>query len=212
MAKRNGYTIDNRPYKLNLIGVRNANATNQQKFDDVIAYFYYDDKGNIVGKVASATTDPSTFWLENPMNTKGAAILKSGEYKDSWGIGLHKGQYAALVQTKPVTVIRDDDRNALINYFAPTTTGLYGINIHKASLGKDDTSIIDKDSAGCQVFKDISDFNQMMRMATASRDKYGNKFSYILIDERNDLKSRNTKLLGLALLILSYIVYKKSIK
>ena len=135
-AESKGYTIDKRPFKLNLIGVRNSKATNQKTFDDQIAYFYYDNNGQLRGKVSVGTTDPSTYWLNNPMNVKGAAVLKSGEYKDSYAIGLHKGLYTALVQVKPVTTIRDDDRNALINYFAPTTTGLYGINIHRATLNK----------------------------------------------------------------------------
>lgn len=210
LAKRNGYTIDNRPYKLNLIGVRNVNATNQQKFDDVIAYFYYDDKGNIVGKVASATTDPSTFWLENPMNTKGAAILKSGEYKDSWGIGLHKGQYAALVQTKPVTVIRDDDRNAFINFLAPTTTGLYGINIHRASV-KNNIQYIGADSAGCQTFQNKSDFDDMMKLARKSRDLYGNNFTYTLIDQKQ-VYTNYAVVGGLVVGLILYIKYLKDKK
>lgn len=211
-AESSGYTIDKRPYKLNLIGVRNSEATNQDKFDDLIAYFYYDNKGKLVGKVGVGTTDPSTFWLYNPMNDAGAAILKSGEYKDSWEIGVHRGKYVALVQKKPVTVIRDDDRNSLINYFAPTYKGVYGINIHKSSLGKDNVNYIDKDSAGCQVFRDVSDFDSMMTMANISREKYGNEFSYILLDERDMLKLFNTTILGIGFLLLSYYLYKKAMK
>ncbi len=151
-AENKGYTIDKRPFKLNIIGVRNAKATNQNTFDDQLAYFYYDNNGQLRGKVAVGTTDPSTYWLNNPMNVKGAAVLKSGEYKDAYAIGLHRGQYTALVQVKPVTTIRDNDRNAIINYFAPTTTGLYGINIHRATLNKQNKAVIGQDSAGCQVF------------------------------------------------------------
>lgn len=215
-AKAKGYTIDSRPYKLNLIGVRNSKATNQQKFDDKIAYFYYDDKGNLIGKVAVATTDPSTYFLQNPMKgvkKVGTAILKSGEYKDTYEIGLHRGKYKALRQkeTKPVTVIRDNDRNAFINYFAPTQTGIFYINIHRASRGKNNVAVIDKDSAGCQTFQNEADFNAMMNMAETSRAKYGNSFSYILLDDRDILKFRNTFLLiaGLGLLTYSYFYFKK---
>lgn len=206
-AQNLGYSIDTRPYKLNIIGVRNSAATDQQKFDDEIAYFYYDNKGQLVGKVAPATTDPSTYFLENPMNTKGAAILKSGQYKDSWIIGLHRGAYSALVQSKPVTTIRDNDRNAYINYFAPTTTGLYGINIHRSSKGKDNVAVIGKDSAGCQVFRDEKDFNAMMDMAKVSRSKYGNNFTYTLIDERDVVKLRNTTILIAGIGIVAFSIY-----
>lgn len=213
-AEKLGYPIDKRPNKLNIIGVRNSKATSQDKFDDLLAYFTYDDKGNLVGKVVAGTTDPSTYFLKSPMNVKGAAILKSGQYKDAYAIGLHRGKYEALVQVKPVTVIRDADRNAYINYFAPTQTGLYGINIHKSTKGKSNEDIIDRDSAGCQVFRNIPDFMDMMRLAQTSRKKYGNTFTYTLIDERDTLKFRNTSIsliVGLGLLTLaSYLYIKKS--
>lgn len=212
-AESKGYTIDKRPFKLNLIGVRNLAATNQQKFDDVIAYFYYDQNGKLVGKVATATTDPSTAWLKDPMNKAGAAVLKAGEYKNAWQIGLHRGSYKALVQRRPVAVIRDNDRNSIINYLASTQTGLFGINIHRASLNKDNVTEIGKDSAGCQVFQNASDFNSMMGMAETSRNKYGNEFSYILIDELEEVKKRNALILiaGLGLIaIASYFLLKKN--
>ena len=212
-AEKLGYKIDKSPFKLNLIGVRNSSAINQQNFDDQIAYFYYDDKGRLNGKVAPATTDPSTAWLKDPMNTKGAAVLKSGEYKDAYALGKHRNQYEALVQVKPVTVIRDNDRDALINYLASTQTGLFGINIHKSSKGKNNEDIIGRDSAGCQVFRNIPDFMDMMRLAQVSRSKHGNKFSYILIDERDTLKFRNTTILVVGIFLIlasSYLFIKKS--
>lgn len=208
VAQRKGYTIDRRPFALNIIGVRNSDATDQKTFDDLIAYFYYDASGRLVGKVAPATTDPAVYFLEKPINVQGTAILKAGEYRDTWSIGLHRGKYEALVQNlKPVTTIRDNDRNSLINYFAPTSTGFYGINIHRASLTKDNVFIIGKDSAGCQVFRDAKDFDEMMTFAKASRNLYGNKFSYILIDERDAIKNRNTLALGVGILLLSASIY-----
>ncbi len=213
-AEKLGYKIDKRPNKLNIIGVRNSSATNQDKFDDLLAYFIYDDKGNLRGKVVPGTTDPSTSFLKSPINIKGAAVLKSGQYKDAYQLGLHRGKYEALVQAKPVTVIRDNDRNALINYFAPTQTGLYGINIHKSTKGKNNEDIIGLDSAGCQVFRNIPDFMDMMTLAKISRKNYGNSFTYTLIDQRDTLKFRNTTLsliAGISLLLLSgYLFIKKS--
>jgi hypothetical protein len=206
-AQKLGYTIDKRPFKLNIIGVRNSAATNQIKFDDQIAFFHYDQNGNLVGNVAPATTDPSTYFLNNPINSRGAGILKSGEYKDAYQLGLHRNSYKALVQAKPVTVIRDNDRNSFINYFAPTQTGLFGINIHRASLTKNNVTDIETDSAGCQVFQNASDFNSMMQMADTSNQKYGNKFSYILIDERDTLKLVNTSLIGIGLLSIAFALY-----
>jgi hypothetical protein len=207
-AKSQGYFFDERPYKLNLIGVRNPANTSPLKFDDQIAYFYYDDNGNAVGRVVRATTSPSIYFLENPMNIDGAAILKQGQYKDAYSIGLHRGLYEALVQSKPVEVMRDKDRNAIINFFAPTQKGLFGINIHRATLGKDDSSVIGWDSAGCQTFQNSSDFNDMMAMAKKSRKLYGNTFSYTLIDQK-ELITNYTLVGGLVLGIGLYIYYLK---
>jgi hypothetical protein len=213
-AERLGYTIDKRPNKLNIIGVRNSKATSQDKFDDLLAYFTYDNNGKLVGRVVSGTTDPSTSFLKSPINLKGAAILKSGQYKDAYQLGLHRNKYEALVQRKPVTVIRDNDRNALINYLAPTQTGLYGINIHKSTKGKNNEDIIGLDSAGCQVFRNIRDFEDMMQLARISKNKYGNNFTYTLLDDRDLLKFANTTILlvaGIGLVGLSvYLFIKKS--
>lgn len=213
-AERLGYTIDKRPNKLNIIGVRNSKATSQDKFDDLLAYFIYDNNGKLVGRVVSGTTDPSTSFLKSPINLKGAAILKSGQYKDAYQLGLHRNKYEALVQRKPVEVIRDNDRNALINYLAPTQTGLYGINIHKSTKGKNNEDIIGKDSAGCQVFRNIRDFEDMMQLARISKNKYGNNFTYTLLDDRDLLKFANTTILlvaGIGLVGLSvYLFIKKS--
>jgi hypothetical protein len=213
-AERLGYTIDKRPNKLNIIGVRNSAATSQDKFDDLIAYFFYDASGKLIGRVVSGTTDPSTAFLKSPINLKGAAILKSGQYKDAYQLGLHRNKYEALVQRKPVVVIRDDDRNSLINYFAPTQTGLFGINIHKSTKGKNNEDIIGLDSAGCQVFRNIRDFEDMMQLARISKNKYGNSFTYTLLDDRDLVKFANTSIAliaGIGLIAASiYFFIKKS--
>lgn len=205
-----GYDIDKRPNALNVVGLRNSKPVSQDRYDDEIAYFYYDDNGRLQGKVAVGTTDPSTYYLKNPMNQGGAAILKGGQYKDAYKIGTHAGKYTALVQTgAPVTVIRDGDRDGYTNFLNATDTGKFGINIHKSTRTKNDTTLIGKDSAGCQVFQNEADFNEMMRLAKASKAKYGNKFTYTLLDDRDAERRRNTWIvLVSALAGLSYMLYR----
>ena len=210
--KRRGYVVYTQPYRLNIVGIRSPETTSTY-FDDKIAFFWYDNKGVLIGKICPGTTDPSVYFLrDNPMNPSGTAILKSGQYVDAYQIGLHKGKYQALVQKKPVTVIRDNDRNDLLNFFAETSSGMYGINIHKSS-NKSNELIIGEDSAGCQVFQKQEDFLEMMRAANVSKDRYGNSFTYTLIDERDLIKSlRNLSLLGVGLVILGlggYLYYRK---
>ena len=115
--QKNGFIVYKEPNRLNIVGIRSSNPSSLT-FDDYLVFFYFDNKGNINGRVCPATTDPSVSWLNTPMSTSGAAILKSGQYVDCYKIGLHKGKYEALVQYKPVTVIRDNDRDSILNFFA----------------------------------------------------------------------------------------------
>ena len=174
------YVIYDKPYQLNIVGVRNAQSQSN-KFDDSVFVFYKDDNNNFVEKEYPATTDTGMFYLLNPMSNLGAAMLKEGQYVDSYIQGLHKGQYLALVQNKPVTTYRDYDRNAVFDIFTKETTGNYGINIHKAGANSQD---VDNWSAGCQVFQKSDDFNDFMDKTTKHRNLYGNSYTYTLIDER----------------------------
>jgi len=174
------YVIYDKPYQLNIVGVRNAQSQ-PNKFDDSIVVFYKDDKNNWVEKEYPATTDTGMFYLLNPISNLGAAMLKEGQYVDSYKQGLHKGEYLALVQDKPVTTYRDYDRNAVFDIFTKETTGNYGINIHKAGANSQD---VNNWSAGCQVFQKSDDFNDFMDKTTKHRNSYGNSFTYTLVDER----------------------------
>jgi hypothetical protein len=212
-VKEQGYQLDTRPFKLNVVGIRNLADTVPDEFQDEIAYFYYDNNGNPVGKVARGTTSPSVYFLQNPMNMSGTAILQQGQYQDAYAIGLHRGLYSALVQVKPVTVIRDTDRNSYLDFLADTQTGLFGINIHRATK-KNNQAVIGRDSAGCQVYMYEEDFNGMMNMAKKSRDMYGNRFTYTLIDKRAILKKRiNYGLIGgIVIALTAYVYYLKKKK
>ena len=187
--RKNDYVIYDKPYQLNIVGVRNA-ETQPNKFDDSIFVFYKDENNNWIDKEYPATTDTGTYWLKNPMSNLGSAMLKEGQYVDAYQQGLHKGEYLALVQAKPVTTYRDYDRDSLFDIFTKETTGNYGINIHKAGQNSQD---VDKWSAGCQVFQKSNDFADFMDLTTKHRDLYGNSFTYTLIDERAIQRRRREK-------------------
>ena len=119
------------------------------------------------------------------MQPQGTAILAEGQYRNAYAIGMHRGQYEALVQVKPITIMRDYDRNAVLDFYnGKKTRGYYGINIHRANrVGK--TKTVDKNSAGCQVFENASDFAVFMRLCEKHKSLYGNQFTYSLIDFRS---------------------------
>ena len=177
------YEIYTRPYELNILGIR-ADSVIPNRFDDEIHVFFKNNANQWIHYIFPATTDPGTYWLKSPMHPQGTAILMQGQYKDAYQIGLHRGQYYALVQRNPVTVIRDYDRNAILDFQnGRKDTGLFGINIHRASVNGT-TKTVDSYSAGCQVLANISDFNLMMQLAEKHRQLYGNNFTYTLVDKR----------------------------
>src|ERR1041385_911582 len=134
VLKRKGYKIYDRPNELNIVGVRSPSTT-PNSFDDAIFVFYKDENHRWIYRAFPATTDPGTYWLRQPTEQQGTAILAEGQYVDVYQIGLHRGKYTALVQRGgTVTVIRDYDRDAVLDFANGTrVTGWFGINIHHAS-------------------------------------------------------------------------------
>jgi hypothetical protein len=167
---------------VNLIGVR-RDTQKPNRFDDFFLVIYKTD-GEWTYHWFPCTTDAGLFYLENPIVKQGCALLKEGQYRGAYEIGLHKSKYEALVQRKPVTVYRDNNRDNILDFDAPTETGLFGINIHKGSDFRTKDYAVDKWSAGCQVLESYSDFHSLMRICRLSAQVYGNSFTYTLINER----------------------------
>jgi hypothetical protein len=187
--KKKGYKVaedDTKNYNLNIVGIRNSTQV-PNSFDDTIVMFWkFQGKWNI--RTFPCTTEPGNYWLLNPSNVLGTGILKEGQYIDTWEIALHQGKYEALCQRKPVTAIRDFDKDAQLDFNAPdlttlkkTTTktatetidkwtdaagkvmwieatGLYGINIHRANENGKSV-LVDKWSAACQVLQNRQIFH-----------------------------------------------------
>lgn len=183
VLQKKGYRIFLRPFELNIVGVR-SDSTRPNTFDDTIYVFFNNSEGKLIEHRFQATTDPGTYWLKNPMNPQGTAILKEGQYLNTYALGLHRGKYMALVQRRPVTVLRDYDRNAVLDFLNGTPdTGLFGINIHRASE-TGTTKVVEHYSAGCQVFANATDYLLFMTICERHKQLYGNQFTYTLIDER----------------------------
>ena len=176
-------------YDVNIIGVRNSETRNRvtNAFDDCVT-ISYKVEGEWQFHCFKATTDPGTHWVENVMNDKGVAILKPGQYRGSHKLRLHAGKYLALGQKKDVTVYRDNDRDG--NYDldeSKTDTGLFGINIHRATGRSGSKSTrVDKWSAGCQVIADNDDWHEFLDVCQSAREIWGNSFTYTLL-ESNDI-------------------------
>ena len=190
-VKAKGYKwFESGDYNVNIVGIRNMEAGERvtNKFDDHITISYMVD--NIwYYEVFNCTTDPGDDWMDKPMNSKGCAILKPGQYPKSHKLRLHQGRYLALGQQNNVTVYRDRDRDGEHDFDESTVdTGLYGINIHRATKYAGKTSTyVDKWSAGCQVIASNDDWHCFLDICQTARDKWSNNFTYTLITS-NDIK------------------------
>jgi len=214
MAKELGYNIfplrEGKPYNINIWGVRSSNQK-AGKFDDLLCVFYYDENNELVFNKYKVTVDPSDLSLMNMKNKLGVAIIKPGQYNGSHILGFHKGQYEALVQKKPITVIRDFNRDAILDtqlnsYFNShtfskngvvyteyyddenklifrDTTGIFGINIHRASAYHILESV-GLYSEGCIVFQNPKEYIEFIDICKRGAKYYGNSYTLTVITEQ----------------------------
>ena len=180
--------FENGDYNVNIVGIRNSETGTEitNKFDDHITISYKCD-GEWQFHCYECTTDPGSYWAENIMRKEGVAVLKPGQYPKSHKIRLHQGRYEALGQQNDVTVYRDNNRDD--NYDLDdnnTQTGLFGINIHRATGRAGRTSTrVDKWSAGCQVIAANDDWHEFMDICRVARDTWNNNFTYTLIESKD---------------------------
>lgn len=184
IAKESNYPIFRRneayPINLNIWGIRSRD-TNTKYYNDVIAFFYENEDSTWELRLFEATTDPSNLNLQTPVNSNGCAILREGFHEHLWKIGKHKNQYIALVQANPCCVIRDNNKDDKIDFSDNTDCGMFGINLHRASSWKvsDEIGLY---SAGCQVIKDINQWNDIIVPLIKKAVGKGYQ-SYVLINE-----------------------------
>lgn len=173
-------------FNLNLIGIRNSDTgdTVTNKFDDTF-FIAYRDAGKWKIHNYACTTDPGAHWQQAPMNAGGTASLVPNQYRSTWRIDLHQGLYKALKQFKPVRTYRDKDKDLQYDRLPEDITqGIYGINIHRANADRA-SLVVDKWSAGCQVIADPADFSNLMYLANVAAQKYGNSFTYTLLQSKD---------------------------
>lgn len=183
--RRRGYAVFENPIgcDLNIVGVRSAERV-PLHFDDELHVFWREGEG-WQHLVCPVTTDPGIPYLEDPMNPAGTAIVVPGQYRGVWTLGLHKGQYPALVQRAPISVYRDGDRDGeLDTEGVRTETGMFGINLHRARLGGR-SILVDRWSAGCQVVAEDRHLDLILDKCREQALKLrSNRFTYTLLTHR----------------------------
>lgn len=170
-------------YDLNIVAVRSKDDT-ANVFNDLITATYK-VKGQWFTRSWQCTTDPGLYWLRNPGNVKGTALLVPGQYKGVYKLDKHAGKYLALCQRNgPVKVYRDADGSDHHSALSGSVDeGFFGINIHRASYRRASTQV-DRWSAGCTVFANPDDFAELIKLCKKQVETNGwESFTYTLLEE-----------------------------
>ena len=165
---KKGYTFfEDGIFNVNIVGIR-SKQKKSNKFDDAILLIYKNKKSEWEVHSSAATTDPGEKYLVHPLNKKGAAILVPDQYSSVYKVDTHarhntKFAHEALCQRgNTVRVWRDGNKNKTLEHDPETLDeGWFGINIHRSKTGTAD--YVGSYSAGCQVFKNGTDFKLFMQ-------------------------------------------------
>ncbi len=166
-----GYTIFTKGfYNLNLIYVRSEYKPDEFNCSSIVFYKTPNSRDNWVYNLFTVTTYPGVFYIDNPMLPEGCAVISEGQHNQCWQLGYHYN-IKALVNinsSKPISWVRVP-RGSRYNYdilkTLPQYSGAVGLNAHPVMDGNNDT--IGADSAGCIVYKYLSEFNLFMSLCDA---------------------------------------------
>ena len=196
IVKSGGGEVFEQDGHINFCGVRN-NATNDS-FNDVLYIYWKEGDSFKCVKTSGFTTKPGESSVHNSKgkgNVNGVAIVKEGWHPNIWHRGVHGASssypHDALRQTegvtRPITITRDKTqygnkgKNYELRIFSNNTeTGYPFTNMHRT---KGNTKSVNGWSAGCQVFRDASEFNEMLKMADLAASKGQKLFSYFLTNK-----------------------------
>jgi hypothetical protein len=196
IVRGGGGTVFEQDGYINFCGVRN-NVTNDT-FNDVL-YIYWKENGVFkCVKTSGFTTKPGEKYVHNrggKGNAYGVAIVKEGWHPNIWHLGVHgassSNAHEALRQsegvTEPITITRDrtqygNSGTYELRVFDDTTESGYPCtNMHRS---KDPhANSVNGWSAGCQVFQDKTEFEEMLSMAEYAVTKGQRLFSYFLTNK-----------------------------
>lgn len=175
-----------REYNINIIGIRNSSTGKRvtNVFDDLLTVSFVAE-GKWQYFEWPITTDPGRKAVVAFNAKNGVARLVPGQYLRSHSIRKHKNEYDALCQDTPLKVFRDSNKDMTFDEKIKQE-GVFGINIHRSNP-RTESLLVENWSEGCQVFRRRKDFDDFMNICRKSRDLYGNKFTYTLI-ESSDIK------------------------
>lgn len=171
-----------------IIGFRNKldvkkQTANQDRFIDPLYFIPQDAKSEDTFIPYQITTSPSLAYYGNkPLNPKGTGIKLPGDtlcYLQEKNMS--HGKYKMMVEGEKIRVGRYPVGVNKFDTYSPSDkfTEDCGMAIHRSST-KGEGICVGPWSAGCQVFADVSEFNDFISKAQ-NQSNNGGKFFYALI-------------------------------
>ena len=176
--KSKSYVVYDKPDLLNIVAMRTKDdgvVTN--KFDDVIYVFFRNKKNNWEFLEYQATTTPG-FKPKTEELPERVAILKLGQYVDQCKLDYIKTTDSKIRCLKiSRSVIHINNNIDKYNYNSPTVEGEFEINIHSVTTSTENVFNL---SEGSQVFKNINQFNQFVKLCETQETSGKNTFTYTI--------------------------------
>ena len=137
-VKSAGFKVfDNGRWDVNLVAIRSKDRT-AGAYDDLICIAAREYvNGPRVCRYYPCTVDPGAEWeARGGMRPEGVAVVANGQHRGAYSIGIHrrgsKTAHEALVQTGPIAIYRDANRDGRIDMTGPRLEGQRVFcNIHK---------------------------------------------------------------------------------
>jgi len=168
-------------YHLNIVGIRNANRLPDQFNDQIVVFWLFEGKWHY--REYQATTDAGLAYMLAPVNQFETLLLSEGQYIDAFRLGRQQAKNKALVQARPVSVIRNFRRNRLLVYSSgKRQSGFFGVAIYQAPIPGLNI-FTGKWSAGGQLIAGVSAFNEFIRLCENAVLNRENVFTYTLLNE-----------------------------
>lgn len=179
MQKRN-YTIFTNRKEYNFIYIEGINTNGKvnvdkpNEFNDLRLVLEIQEGDPVIVKSWEATTEPGVRYTNTPMNPRGAARIKFGQYR-AWKVGIHgkSDKHQALVQTGGAVSVHRDFNKDFKRTNDVVDTGLFGINQHWGyDYPKNDINVA---SAGCLVGRTRQGHREFMEFVRQDKRYVENK-------------------------------------
>jgi hypothetical protein len=128
-----------------------------------------------------ATSEPGKYYTDHPLNSRGAARIEFGQYKNTWRVGPHTGPsgyntHEGLIQVGNVVVRRDINHDGK-RTGDPIEKGNFGLNQHRGDGNP--SKIIGRGSAGCLVGWDPTGHTDQFMDILKSDARYRKNSNYL---------------------------------